>query len=200
MLKYASSKLRHLHNLAIGKKHNMMIKRGTALATALAAAGMATGQIIYIDDSGRGQDPYASAGHFAYKAEATHALESVSPTSIRLKGGLFSERFELNRAYMMFLEPAKLLQNFYAEAGLNKEYMVGKEGKMDDFYWGWESLSGQLRGHFLGHYLSACAYTWAETGDEAIRQRAEFIVSELAAARRLMVASGLAQSLRNICA
>ena len=25
------------------------------------------------------------------------------------------------------LEPEKLLQNFYAEAGLNKEYMVGKD-------------------------------------------------------------------------
>lgn len=158
-----------------------MNRKQTALSFAvLATSAMASAQIIYIDDSGRGQDPYASAGHFNYVCESSHALASMDPTSIRLKGGLFSERFELNRAYMMFLDPAKLLQNFYAEAGLNKEFMVGKEGKIDDFYWGWESLSGQLRGHFLGHYLSACAYTWAETGDVAIRQRADFIVSELA--------------------
>ena len=58
--------------------------------------------------------------------------------------------------------------------------MVGKDGNLSNLYWGWESPSGQLRGHFLGHYLSACAYMWAETGDEAIKQRADFIVSELA--------------------
>ncbi len=148
---------------------------------ALALCGtMASAQIIYIDDSGRGNDPYASAGHFKYVGEAHHELMNVKPTSIRLKAGLFSERFELNKAYMLMLEPTKLLQNFYAEAGLNKEFMVGKDGNIDNFYWGWESLSGQLRGHFLGHYLSACAYTWAEAGDDAMRQRAEFIVSELA--------------------
>lgn len=152
----------------------------TLAAATLLTAGSLHAQIIYIDDSGRGNDPYASAGHFTYRGDAPHALTSLSPQAIRLKAGLFSERYELNRAYMMMLEPTKLLQNFYAEAGLNKEFMVGKEGKMDDFYWGWESLSGQLRGHFLGHYLSACAYTWAETGDDAMRQRAEFIVSELA--------------------
>ncbi len=155
--------------------HRLLAALGMAASASLAGA-----QIIYIDDSGRGNDPYASTGHFAYVGEAGHALSAMEPTSLRLKAGLFAERFELNRAYMMMLEPAKLLQNFYAEAGLNKEFMVGKDGRTDNFYWGWESLSGQLRGHFLGHYLSACAYTWAETGDEAMRQRADFIVSELA--------------------
>ena len=41
----------------------------TRLAAASVLATMpllATSQIIYIDDSGRGNDPYASAGHFAY--------------------------------------------------------------------------------------------------------------------------------------
>lgn len=150
------------------------------LTSALWAGATADAQIIYIDDSGRGNDPYASAGHFNYVGEAQHKLMPMDPTSIRLGAGLFRDRFNLNIAYLMYLEPTKLLQNFYAEAGLNKEFMVGKEAKMDDFYWGWESLSGQLRGHFLGHYLSACAYTWAETGDAAMLSRTQFIVSELA--------------------
>lgn len=160
----------------------------TRLAAASVLATMpllATSQIIYIDDSGRGNDPYASAGHFAYVGEAAHKLDAMAPTSLRLRPGLFSERFELNRAYMMALEPTKLLQNFYAEAGLNKEFMIGKDGRIDGFYWGWESPSGQLRGHFLGHYLSACAYTWAETGDAEIGHRADFIVAELARCQEL---------------
>ncbi len=162
------------------------------IVTRLAAASLlatmpllATSQIIYIDDSGRGNDPYASAGHFARVGEAAHKLDAMSPTALRLLPGLFRERFELNRAYMMALEPTKLLQNFYAEAGLNKEFMIGKDGRIDGFYWGWESPSGQLRGHFLGHYLSACAYTWAETGDAEIGHRADFIVAELARCQEL---------------
>lgn len=153
------------------------------LLTAIALASFAhtaTAQIIYIDDSQKGDATADTASHFTKQGEPTMALRPVKPNSVKLKGGLFSERYELNRKYMMELEPTKLLQNFYAEAGLNKEFMVGKDGKLDNLYWGWESPSGQLRGHFLGHYLSACAYMWAETGDEAIKQRADFIVSELA--------------------
>ena len=78
----------------------------TRLAAASVLATMpllATSQIIYIDDSGRGNDPYASAGHFSYVGEAAHKLDAMAPTSLRLRPGLFSERFELNRAYMWLL-------------------------------------------------------------------------------------------------
>lgn len=140
---------------------------------------IASAQIIYIDDSGKNTQEKDST-HFIRQNSPQITLRPVSPNSVKLLPGLFKDRYELNRKYMMMLEPEKLLQNFYAEAGLNKEYMVGKDGNLSDIYWGWESPSGQLRGHFLGHYLSACAYMWAETGDEAIKQRADFIVSELA--------------------
>ena len=140
---------------------------------------IASAQIIYIDDSGKSTQEKDST-HFIRQNSPQITLGPVSPNSVKLLPGLFKDRYELNRKYMMMLEPEKLLQNFYAEAGLNKEYMVGKDGNLSNLYWGWESPSGQLRGHFLGHYLSACAYMWAETGDEAIKQRADFIVSELA--------------------
>lgn len=159
--------------------------RSTVSIALLALPTFLSAQIIYIDDSGRGNDPYASAGHFQYVGEAQHALEAFEPTAVRLLPGLFKERFDLNLAYMLSLEPTKLLQNFYAEAGLNKEFMVGKDGRIDGFYWGWESPSGQLRGHFLGHYLSACAYTWAETANIEVANRANFIVSELARCQEL---------------
>lgn len=145
---------------------------------------MVKSQIIYIDDSGKGIEQNDSA-HFTRHSTPAMALRPVPATSVRLLPGLFKERYELNRKYMMMLEPEKLLQNFYAEAGLNKEYMVGKDGNLSNLYWGWESPMGQLRGHFLGHYLSACAYMWAETGDAAIKQRADFIVSELARCQQI---------------
>jgi len=151
------------------------------MLTMLAAATlqMASAQIIYIDDSGK-EKKTVTEDHFKDMGAPNTKLKAMKENEVRLTNGLFSERYELNRKYLMMLESHKLLQNFYAEAGLNKEYMVGKDRRIDDYYWGWESLSGQLRGHFLGHYLSACAYVWAQTGDAALKQKADFIVSELA--------------------
>lgn len=139
----------------------------------------ASAQIIYIDDSNKGTIS-DTVNHFSYKADVDYRLRPFEAGKVTLLPGLFKDRYELNRKYMMSLEAPKLLQNFYAEAGLNKEYMLGKDGNIDDFYWGWESLSGQLRGHFLGHYLSAAAYIVKQTGDEALKDKADFIVDELA--------------------
>ena len=159
------------------------MKRISLLALAAAIAVGVSAQIIYIDDSAKGQT--SSATHFAPKGEATYALRPVAPSQVRMLPGLFADRYALNNRYLKQLEEPKLLQNFYAEAGLNKEYMVGKDQRLDDFYWGWESLSGQLRGHFLGHYLSACAYVWAQTADPEIKKKADFIVRELARCQQI---------------
>ena len=156
------------------------MRKQILLLAALGLAQAVGAQIIYIDDSGKGQQVETKSEQFKYVGKPQWQLTPMEPGTVQLKDGLFSERYELNRKYMLFLEAPKLLQNFYAEAGLNKEYMVGKDRRIDDYYWGWESLSGQLRGHFLGHYLSACAYIWAQTGDQAVKQRGDFIVSELA--------------------
>lgn len=141
----------------------------------------ASAQIIYIDDAG---DASRSDNHFKPIAEAEYSLKRVPMGSVQLKKGLFAERYELNRKYLMKLDPKKVLQNFYYEAGLVKRsncILIGKEEQSADAcHLGWESPMCELRGHFLGHYLSACAYVVAETGDEAIRERAEFVVDELA--------------------
>lgn len=88
---------------------------------------------------------------------------SISPLplkNVKLLNSLFYQRYELNRKYMLSLDNNKLLQNFYYEAGISKSgnITVNKDGNYQDFYWGWESPSNQLRGHFLGHWLSAAAY------------------------------------------
>jgi len=45
---------------------------------------------------------------------------------------------------------------------------------------GWEAPDNELRGHFTGHYLSACALMWAQTGDAAVKARGTMMVAELA--------------------
>jgi len=142
-------------------------------------------QIIYIDDSGNKQT--ADGNNFVKNKNAHYALTPVPVKNIRLLPSLFNDRYSLNRSYMMSLDNYKLLQNFYNEAGSEKtrDVMVNKDGKLDGTYWGWESPNCQLRGHFLGHWLSAAAYMYAETGDESVKQKAEQIVTELAECQRL---------------
>jgi DUF1680 family protein len=81
----------------------------------------------------------------------------------------------LNRRYLLSLHSENLLQNYYLEAGL-----WSPPGKPDDCHWGWESPTCQLRGHFLGHWLSAAARMFAFRDDLEIKARADTIVSELA--------------------
>ena len=74
----------------------------------------------------------------------------------------------------MELESSALLQNYYQEAGLHQEFGVKKMA-----HGGWEDPSCQLRGHFLGHWLSAAALRYNEVGDEELLSKANSIVHEL---------------------
>jgi DUF1680 family protein len=91
---------------------------------------------------------------------------------VRLGPSRFRDAVELNLRYLMSLEPDRLLHNFYTGAGLPPKAPV---------YGGWESDT--IAGHTLGHYLSACALTHAQTGDAETKRRAAYIVGELATAQ-----------------
>lgn len=44
---------------------------------------------------------------------------------------------------------------------------------------GWEAPNIELRGHFVGHYLSASAQMWASTGNETLKEKMAAEVSAL---------------------
>src|SRR5207248_1873272 len=48
-------------------------------------------------------------------------------------------------------------------------------------YGGWDGGGRNLTGHIAGHHLSAVSLMWAATGDAQFKQRAAYIVRELAA-------------------
>ena len=100
---------------------------------------------------------------------------------ISILPGLFRERMELNRRYLKELDDRCLLQNYYLEAG---EIMDGLQVIADPsaarLHWGWESPTCQLRGHFLGHWLSAAAALVSSDGDRELEIRVLHIVDELA--------------------
>ena len=86
-----------------------------------------------------------------------------------LDGSPFKNAMEKDAAYLLLIEPERLLFRFYQNAGLPTR---------GEIYGGWES--GGLSGHTLGHYLSACAMVYSNTGNVEFKNRVDYIVSELA--------------------
>jgi uncharacterized protein len=105
----------------------------------------------------------------------TITFNSLPDRHVQLLPGLFKKRFDINRQYIFSLQSHNLLQNHYMEAGL-----WAPIGKPKDAHWGWESPTCQIRGEFLGHWLSAAAHIYASTGDPEIKVKADNIVSEVA--------------------
>ena len=85
-----------------------------------------------------------------------------------LDGSPFKNAMDKDAAYLLAVEPKRLLHRFYENAGLPVN---------GDVYGGWESAG--LSGHTLGHYLSACAMMYASTGDKRFKDNTDYIVNEL---------------------
>lgn len=104
--------------------------------------------------------------------------------AVALLPGRFRQGFDLNRSYVLSLTNHNLLQNYYLEAGLwsaqFRNTTHGHSHAGDDRHWGWESPTSQVRGHFLGHWLSAAARIHAATPDAEVKVRADQVVAELA--------------------
>lgn len=90
-------------------------------------------------------------------------------SSVRLLPSPFLTALEANRAYLHKLEPDRLLHNFRTQAGLEPKGEV---------YGGWESDT--IAGHTLGHYMTALALMYAQTGDAECKRRLSYIIDELA--------------------
>ena len=90
---------------------------------------------------------------------------------VRLLDGPFLHAMELDRQYLLSLEPDRLLHAFRLNAGLpSSAKPLG----------GWEVPNSEVRGHFVGHYLSACALMYASTGDAQLKEKGDAVVAGLA--------------------
>jgi DUF1680 family protein len=87
---------------------------------------------------------------------------------VKITDGLFKKAMDNDAAYLLSIEPSRLLHRFYKNAGLPTN---------GDVYGGWESEG--LSGHTLGHYLSACAMYYGNSGDPEFKKRVDFITNEL---------------------
>ncbi|KAL2631872.1 hypothetical protein R1flu_016558 [Riccia fluitans] len=78
---------------------------------------------------------------------------------------------ETNLRYLLMLDVDRLVWSFRENAGLPAPGSA---------YGGWETPGTELRGHFVGHYLSATALMWASTHNDSIREKMSLVVDALA--------------------
>src|SRR5437588_3160278 len=93
------------------------------------------------------------------KAIVSLKAEPFDLTEVRLLDSLFRDNMLRDKDYLLKLDADRLLHTFRLTAGLPST--VAPLG-------GWEEPKGELRGHTIGHYLSACALMYASTGDEKL--------------------------------
>ncbi|ODU83282.1 MAG: glycosyl hydrolase [Novosphingobium sp. SCN 63-17] len=102
-------------------------------------------------------------------------LRPFDLADVELGESPFLHAQRMTEAYLLRLQPDRMLHNFRVNAGLPPKAHA---------YGGWESepmwQDIHCQGHTLGHYLSACSLAWRSTRDVRFRQRVDHIAAELA--------------------
>lgn len=90
-------------------------------------------------------------------------------SAVRLTGSPLKHAQDLDAAYLLRLEPDRMLAYYRERAGL-KAKAPG--------YDGWDGDGRNLTGHIAGHYLSAVSLMYAATGDVRFKERADYLVQQ----------------------
>jgi len=77
-----------------------------------------------------------------------------------------------NTAYLLFLDPDRMLRPFRLNYGVDTQAQPCG---------GWEQPTSEVRGHTTGHLMSALALTYANTGNDEALTRGRYLVGQLAA-------------------
>src|SRR6266511_4873446 len=91
-------------------------------------------------------------------------------SAVRLTGGPLKHAQDLDAAYLLKLQPDRMMAYYRKRAGLEPR----AQG-----YGGWDGDGKNLTGHIAGHYLSAVSLLYAATGDPRFKERADYIVKEM---------------------
>jgi hypothetical protein len=102
-------------------------------------------------------------------------------SQVRLLDSPFRDAMLRDENYLLSLDCDRLLRNFRVNANLPTDAKP---------YGGWEDPACELRGHSVGHYLSACSLMFASTGDERFKERVDKIVAGFAECQNALATNG----------
>lgn len=109
---------------------------------------------------------------------------SFDLADVRLLPSRFTANMKRDSAWIVSLPAKSLAHSFENNAGVFADreggYMTVKK------LGGWESLDCDLRGHAIGHLLSACAYLYASTSQPVFKAKADSVVRMIAGAQKAL--------------
>jgi DUF1680 family protein len=154
---------------------------GGGAAFAADAALVGTGHAsAWWRDSGAG--PVYRLGTSGYAPDGTAGAVAAYPLSaVRLLDSPFRDNQLRNLSYLLFLDPDRMLHTFRLNYG--RPSAARPCG-------GWESPGSLVRGHTVGHLLSALAISYANTGSTAARATGAYLVGELASLQQAAPRAG----------
>ncbi|GIF00016.1 beta-L-arabinofuranosidase domain-containing protein [Paractinoplanes rishiriensis] len=90
---------------------------------------------------------------------------------VDLRTSIFTEKRDRMLAYARAYPADRILSNFRATAGLDTRGAQPPGG--------WDDATGNLRGHYSGHFLSLLAQAYADTGEAALKTKLDYLVTGL---------------------
>ena len=172
------------------------LRRREALAV-LGGAAILAGGSAYLGVAGTcsasprpgARDAYAPGESYAPDGTAGKSA-AVPRADVRLLGGPFKDSQQRNLAYLLFLDPDRMLRSFRVNYGVPvRAVPIG----------GWESPASMIRGHVTGHLLSALAWAYAagttasDPGRRALKAKGDYLVAQLASLQARAPKAGYSQ-------
>ena len=153
-------------------------------ALVLLGVGALVAEQALLDGPSSGSGPGAQGAELASTANAKPIPGGYAPDGtagraaalplhdVELLASPFLDNQARNTAYLLFLDPDRMLRPFRLNYGLpTSAEPCG----------GWEQPTSEVRGHTTGHLMSALALTYASTGNDEALARGRYLVGQLAA-------------------
>ncbi|VVJ17445.1 Uncharacterised protein [Amycolatopsis camponoti] len=134
--------------------------RAVGATTLASAAGPAFGGV------------FADAATGAVPAAIGVAASPFALGQVRLTASRWLDNQNRTQSYLRFVDVDRLLYNFRANHRLSTNGAASNGG--------WDAPSFPFRSHVQGHFLTAWAQLWAVAGDTTSRDKATYMVAELA--------------------
>jgi DUF1680 family protein len=114
---------------------------------------------------------FPRAAFAAVRPDTGVSVYAFPLSAVTLLPGPFQANMGRTHSYLSFLDADRLLHMFRLNVGLpSSATAMG----------GWESPTTELRGHSMGHVLSALAQGYANAGPAAFKTKGDYLVAELA--------------------
>ncbi|MCG5436754.1 beta-L-arabinofuranosidase domain-containing protein [Micromonospora foliorum] len=134
----------------------------------------AAGATVVVSATGAAVSPASASAAVVPPARSDIGVSAYGfdPGQVRLTAGRWMDNQTRTLNYLRFVDVDRMLYNFRANHRLSTNGAATNGG--------WDAPNFPFRTHMQGHFLSAWAYAYAVLGDTTCRDKANYMVAELA--------------------